>query len=46
MRTRPVSIRTERELGRIEQQIYDLETSYFYDSGGHDLVRGLAGFSK
>jgi hypothetical protein len=38
--------RIEADLARVEQQIYDLETTYFDECGGHDIVRGFAAFPK
>ena len=38
--------RIEADLAKVEQQVYNLETAYFDETSGYDLVRGLQGFDK
>ena len=38
--------RIESELAKVEKQIYDLESNYFEETAGFNIVRGYAGFTK
>jgi hypothetical protein len=44
-RTCPRPCRVEADLAKVEQQIYDLETHYFEETNGYDVVHGWAGFT-
>ena len=38
--------RVESQLAAVEKQLYDLESSYFDETAGFNIVRGYEGFSK